>query len=89
MSEMTLEKAFRGMARDGRARQRADETRLARHVAELIGEMRPELDRDERAVAAELVLGTDDFYKDNDPSTTLHDRIVMGFMELGDDGITL
>lgn len=88
-SSLTVESALRGMATFGLAQQRARRGSLARHVAEAIADLRPGLDGDERAVWAELVLGTSSFYEDNGPSTTMKDRVEMAFMELKGQGIVL
>lgn len=92
MSEVSpkeVQKALHALAVKGAARQRARETSLARHVAEVIGEWYPEMDTEERAVAAELILGTGGFYHDNFPSTTFEDRIWIALGELQDEGIGL
>jgi len=89
VSDEDVENALRGLAAVGAAKQRARRGSLARRVAEVIADLRPGLDGDETAVAAELVLGTSGFSEDNGPSTIMADRVVMALRELQGLGIEL
>ena len=89
VSDQDVENALRRLVAAGAAKHRARRWGLARRVAEVIADLRPGLDGDETAVAAELVLGTSGFCEDDCPSTTMTDRVVMALRELQGLGIEL
>lgn len=89
VSDQDVENALRRLVAAGAAKHRARRWGLAKRVAEVIADLRPGLDGDERATAAELVLGTSGFYEHNGPSTTMTDRVVVALMELKGQGIEL